>query len=198
MDFSEKNASSNYDTNSTGPEIFYNQKHFLSFINASNISPNKYKLLNLIDKKDTIYLKNANLNSLNKFNKKQNQISILNKLLSNKTRQEKLFFKRNDDLSLHSNNIVNTNISNIFLEQIKNKSMQDNNFNNYQKSESINDKTKKINFAIESHQLINSLLRNQKKNSSKKILAKEKWPVILRKYLFLHLLTIIIYFLQKI
>ena len=189
MDFSEKNASSNYDTNSTGPEIFYNQKNFLSFINASNISPNKYKLLNLIDKKDTIYLKNANLNSLNKFNKKQNQISILNKLLSNKTRQEKLFFKRNDDLSLHSNNIVNTNISNIFLEQIKNKSMQDNNFNtksfnynpnhenninNYQKSESINDKTKKINFAIESHQLINSLLRNQKKNSSKKNIGKGK------------------------
>ena len=189
MDFSEKNASSNYDTNSTGPEVFYNQKHFLSFINGSNMSPNKYKILNLIDKKDTIYLKNVNFNSINKFNKKQNPNSILNKLLNNKTRQEKLFLKRNEDLSFLSNNIANTNICNIFLEQIKNKSMQDNNFdsksfnynhknenntNNSQNNENVNDKTKKINFAIESHQLINSLLRNQKKNSSKKNISKGK------------------------
>ena len=192
MDFSEKNASSNYDTNSTGPEVLHNQKHFLSFINGSNMSPNKYKILNLIDKKDTIYLKNVNFNSINKFNKKQNPNSILNKLLNNKARQEKIFFKRNEDLSFHSNNIVNTNICNIFLEQIKNKSMQDNNFdtksfnynqnhhsnenntNNYLNNENIDDKTKKINFAIESHQLINSLLRNQKKNSSKKNISKGK------------------------
>ena len=167
---SEKNVSSNYETNSIGDYAPHNKKYFLSFINASNMSPNKYKLLNLIDKKDMIYSTNTNL--INNFNKKKNSNSILNKLLNNKTKQEKVLFKRNEELSFHSNNMTNENLNNILLEQIKNASKQDNNFNksyNNNINENINyhtndnDKMKKINFALESHQLINSLLKNQKK-----------------------------------
>ena len=188
MNLSEKNVSSFYDTNSTGPEVSNNKKYFLSFINSSNMSQSKFKILNAIDKKDMIFSKEGDLNDKNNFNKKHNTNSILSKLLNNKIRQEKFFFKRNEDLSFHSNNMTNANanLGNIFLEQIKNKAKQDNNFQisynfnnkdnenntNYENNE--NDKSKKINFAIESHQLINSLLKNQKKNSNKKSISKGK------------------------
>ena len=178
MHSSEKNVSSYYDTNTnaTGINKSHNRKNFLSFINTNNLNQNKYKLLNIIDKKESI-----NSTNLNNINKKKNPNSILNKLLINQVKRENILSnKANQDTSFNSDKIPNNNIvDNIFLSQIMNKSKNDNNFNksynpnnynentyNYQTNN--NEKAQKINFALESHQLINSLLKNQNKNSKKK------------------------------
>ena len=176
MHSSDTNVSSYYDTNSTGNNnVFQNKQHFLSFINTANFNPNKYKILNIIDKKDSM--------DLNIINKKQTN-SILNKFLNNHSKKEKeketdniLSNKPIQDISFNSEKIINNNVDNIFLNQLANQS-KNTNFNksynpytnniitnNYQTN--INEKAQKINLALESHQLINSLLKNQKKNSKK-------------------------------
>jgi hypothetical protein len=178
MHSSEKNVSSYYDTNknSKGINISHNRKNYFSFININNSNQNKYKLLNIIDKKGSI-----NSTNLNNIGKKQNPNSILNKLIVNQAKRENIYSnKANQDTSFNSDNIPNNNnVDNIFLSQLMNKSKNDNNFNksynhhnhnentdNYQTN--INEKIQKRNFALESHQLINSLLKNQNKNSKQK------------------------------
>ena len=119
MHSSEKNVSSYYDINPTGHYNFKNKKNFLSFVNGSNFSPNRYKLLNSIEKKDIIHPINSNLNNISK---KQKTNSILNQLLINQAKQQKINLnRRNDDLSFNSNNVTTSKLDNIFLEQIKNK-----------------------------------------------------------------------------
>ena len=188
MHSSEKNVSSYYETNSTGPSINQNKQRFLSFINASNLSPKKFKILNII-----------NSMNLNNINKKINSNSILNKVLINQSKQENILsIKLNKESSFQSDIKTNgSDIDNIFLKQIQNKQKYenflnktnhinnnndnnniinnniinnniDNNINNNiinNKQLIINEKTKKINYALESHQLINSLLKNQNKNT---------------------------------
>ena len=191
MHSSDKNISSYYDINSTGHYNFKNKKNFLSFINGNNFSPNRYKLLNSIEKKDFINPINSNLNNIININKKQKTNSILNQLLINQTKQEKIHLnRRNDDLSFNSNNTTTSKLDNIFLEQIKNKEKNENffhksynlnnnnnenlnNINNAQNN-NINEKANKINYALESHQLINSLLKNQNKNSDKKFYLENR------------------------
>ena len=171
MHSSDTNVSSYYDTNSTGNNnIFQNKQHFLSFINATSFNPNKYKILNIINKKDSV--------DLNNINRKQTN-SILNKILNNQSKREKVLSnKAIQDISFNSDKLINNNVDNIFLNQLANQSKNNPIFNkaynpntnniitnNYQTN--INEKTQKINYALESHQLINSLLKNQNKNSKK-------------------------------
>ena len=184
---SDKNLISNYDTNPSVPYIPQNKKYYLSFINNTNtninLSPNKLKIFNLINKKDFTYSTNSNTNNMNE---KQKANKILDKFLMNQAKKGKMIlFKRNDDLSIHSNNLTNNdnNTDNIFLDQMTNKSKPQNHFNkscnanhNQNNNENKNsqqtnilEKTKKINFALESHQLLNSLLKNQTKNNNKNV-----------------------------
>ena len=171
MHSSDTNVSSYYDTNSTGNNnIFQNKQHFLSFINATSFNPNKYKILNIINKKESV--------DLNNINRKQTN-SILNKILNNQSKREKVLSnKAIQDISFNSDKLINNNVDNIFLNQLANQSKNNPIFNkaynpntnniitnNYQTN--INEKTQKINYALESHQLINSLLKNQNKNSKK-------------------------------
>ena len=171
MHSSDTNVSSYYDTNSTGNNnIFQNKQHFLSFINATSFNPNKYKILNIINKKESM--------DLNNINRKQTN-SILNKLLNNQSKRENVLSNKGiQDISFNSDKLINNNVDNIFLNQLANQSKNNPIFNksynphtnniitnNYQTN--INEKTQKINYALESHQLINSLLKNQKKNSKK-------------------------------
>ena len=127
MHSSEKNVSSYYDTNTnaTGINKSHNRKNFLSFINTNNLNQNKYKLLNIIDKKESI-----NSTNLNNICKKQNPNSILNKLIVNQAKRENIYSnKANQDTSFNSDNIPNNNnVDNIFFIQFMNKSKNNNNF----------------------------------------------------------------------
>ena len=159
MQSSEKNVSS-FETSSTGTCLSQNKKYFLSLINPHNLG--QYRLLNLMERNG--YFGSNNLEA-NRNETKMDNIYV-KKYKNNKIG---LKYKENEDASFNSDK------DNIFLNH---NLKQENYFsNNNQKNEyvraEINDnmKNKRMNNSLESRQLINNLLRNQK-NKIKEIKSR--------------------------
>ena len=108
--------------------------------------------------------------NLNNMSKTKFSNSILNKFIINQPPKYKESPSQSDAVTNGSD------IDNIFLKQIQNKQIFENfgnNDNNINNNDNVNnkqemiitEKTKKINSTMESHYLINSLLKNQLRNT---------------------------------
>ena len=155
----EKNVPYNSEANVPGTSIYQNKQYLLSIINATNLNSNGNKIMNIMN--------SLNLNNMNK-TKFSN--SFLNKVIINQPPKYKESPSQSDAVTNGSD------IDNIFLKQIQNKQMTENfvnNDNNINNNDNVNnkqemiitEKTKKINSTMESHYLINSLLKNQLRNT---------------------------------
>ena len=160
---SEKNVSS-FETSSTGTCLSHNKKYFLSLMNPHNLG--QYRLLNLMERNG--YFASNNIEASNIETQKSMAKSIYVKKFKNNNINLK--YKQNEDISFNSDKM-----DNIFLNH--NPNNQNHLRNDIQKNEyvkaEITDsmKNKKMNNSLESRQLINNLLRNQK-NKIKEIKSK--------------------------
>ena len=175
MQSSEKNVSS-FETSSTGTCLSQNKKYFLSLINPHNLG--QYRLLNLMERNGYFGSNNIEVNR----NETKMENIFVKKQKNNKIG---LKYKENEDASFNSDK------DKIFL----NHNLKKENYfsNNNQKNEYVRDeindnmKSKRMNNSLESRQLINNLLRNQK-NKIKEI--KSKINDIFQEYLSLLLLLL--------
>lgn len=163
MHSSEKNFSS-FDTNSTGTCLSQSKQYFLSLINPNNLS--QYRLLNLMERNG--YFASNNIES----NKNESKNLMMKNIFAKKYKNNKigLKYKQNEDASFNSDKM-----NNIFINhnsKNKNHLRDDYQINEFVKGE-INENliSKKMNNSLESRQLINNLLRNQK-NKIKEIKSK--------------------------
>jgi len=152
-----------------------NKEELISLISRNSLKQNKFRALNFVDKsafinnldgkikklkKETKYNSNTNENIPNKKR-------IFNKIIINQIKKEKESLK------------TKTNIQNLQnIENNKNLDNKDNssvnNINSYNNKTVVDIKTRKKKYAMESHHLINYLLKNQKNIPKKeKILNKE-------------------------
>lgn len=164
MHSSDKNFSS-FDTNSTGTCLSQSKQYFLSLINPNNLS--QYKLLNLMERNGYFAYNNI------EYNKNESKNLMIKNIFAKKYKNNKigLKYKQNEDASFNSDKMNN----NIFLNH--NSKKENDLRDNYQMNEfvkgEINENIirKEMNNSLESRQLINNLLRNQK-NKIKEIKSK--------------------------
>ena len=168
MYLSEKNVPLNNQSDIPGTSLYQNKKRFISLISATNLSSNNNKIYNII-----------NSLNLNNMSKNINTSSILNKIIINQTKQENILsHQKNKESSFQSDILTNvSDVDNIFLKQVQNKEKCENtdninnNINNNDKDNInqhpilLSEKTQKMNSVLKSHQLINSLLKNQNYNT---------------------------------
>ena len=146
-----------------------NKEELISLISKNSLKQNKFRVLNVVDKSAIInnldgkikQLKNESKYNSNTSENISNKKRIFNKIVINQIKKEKEFLKTKTNIQNLPGSENNKNLDN------KDNMSVNNNINSYNSKMIVNDKKKKKKYAMESHHLINYLLKNQK-NISKK------------------------------
>ena len=146
-----------------------NKEELISLISKNSLKQNKFRVLNVVDKSAIInnldgkikQLKNESKYNSNTSENISNKKRIFNKIVINQIKKEKEFLKTKTNVQNLPSSENNKNLDN------KDNMSVNNNINSYNSKMIVNDKKKKKKYAMESHHLINYLLKNQKNISRK-------------------------------
>ena len=144
---------------------------------TNSLNHNKMRLLNLVDKSTFMNNLDKKLNKINNEQKSknktiQNNKRILNKLVVNQIKKEKESFKTKTDKQKIQT--IENNKNNAY-----NSVLNIHNINSYRGKAIPTEKNKNKKFVMESHHLINSLLKNQNKNTKKERLLSNEFELSL-------------------